>query len=119
MPRWIPAVFALVIALAPVSLELCEVMCATDVRAPQHSCHETGSESIAVGQTVAPGAHTCGHSDELPAMIGAVAQLSVQAPAIVPTLFALPADGRLARAPSDSALGFDFIPIALTLPLRI
>jgi hypothetical protein len=68
--RCLPIVLAVIVATAPVALDVCQLTCASAM-AQSHSSHEAYGHSChedvhATGTHVRSVPHACGHSDELP-----------------------------------------------------
>jgi hypothetical protein len=139
--RWMSAVLVLAIAFAPALLEVCQVTCAmhtspsaasadamphahtpslpaTASTREEHSCHQPLA-SASEGPCLEAIPHRCGHADALPITCGAVAQVIVHAPAVLPAPLYLPNDLSRAQATPSEAPPYDPVPISLNLPLRV
>jgi len=139
--RWMSAVLVLAIAFAPAVLEVCQVTCAMHAsgsattaehtqhaRTPSppatasttedHSCHHPMA-SASDGPVVEAIPHRCGHADALPITCGAVAQVMVHAPAVLPAPLYLPSDLSRSQVTASDAPPYDPVPISLHLPLRV
>ena len=142
--RWIPAVLALVMAFAPVALDVCHATCAQHAMesaagadgdahhhhassqasnstgaAAEDGCHHVLATSNDSGPRVAGIPHTCGHPDDAPTIGAGAGKPIVQAPALVATTLApLPYGPASRNAPVRLGLPVsDSIP--LSLPLRV
>jgi len=75
---------AMIVLGAPVSLTVCEVMCAarTDAGTARHSCHQT--RPTGTHDALSSHGHICGHGDELPvASRGTGDDQPMPAPAVI------------------------------------
>ncbi|HEY1306782.1 MAG TPA: hypothetical protein VGF24_24685 [Vicinamibacterales bacterium] len=100
---WVCAL-AFVLAAAPLAPVLCRANCALhDAAVPvshgeRHSCHEASSDSVAL----VPGAHTCGHQNDVVVALQAMTQ-DIAPPALstsaMSTIAPVEQRMRLARSP--------------------
>jgi hypothetical protein len=139
--RWMSAVLVLAIAFAPAVLEACQTTCAmhasgsaataermqhahtpsppaTASTTDEHSCHQPMA-AVSGGPCVEAIPHRCGHADALPITCGAVAQVIVHAPAVLPAPLFLPNDLLRSQVAASDAPAYDPVPIPLNLPLRV
>lgn len=89
--RLVPLVVAVAMALAPVALDACQVMCAMHTvaaAAPQaHSCHHLAEPGPAAGTSQIQGLpHRCAHADDLPTAAMLALQANLAAPAVLPAV---------------------------------
>jgi hypothetical protein len=112
--RGLALVLALLVALAPAALALCQLTCASSAdahngthQAPQHSCH--AGAAPATSHAIAAIPHACSHGEELPAACGVAVAGDESVPlalVVTPTLGIVPSEQPAVRwTPDDGPLG--------------
>ena len=113
--RLLPLALALLVAAAPVALELCEIHC---TKPAAHSCgHQTIPDDAAA--TVTPVPHACAHAEELPANGAPLLQLAFVAPALLPAAVTGVESQNAPARIRDASPPRDPVPLALRTPLRV
>jgi hypothetical protein len=135
--RSVPAVLVFAIAFAPVTLQVCQAMCATHAvasTASQHTHHHGPPSTAAAADSnhshhhIATAAHQtgaafsarhdCAHADAFPATVVA-GKLSVHASATLPTVLESPRYLAAVLPLIADTLSPASAPLALNLPLRV